>query len=363
GSIGGVAYIFADYASRLFRFGEAVTLLLAVLSILLLTGINILGVTLGKHTQNLLTLLKVMGLGSVILVGLLWGSTVTPLEISPYPVEPGWFATAMILVLWTYSGWHEAAYVVSEVKEPRRNLPRALLLGTAAVTIVYLAFNAGVLLVLGWEGAKTKGFAMLALAQALGEHGAVIMSVLVMVSALGAINGMIFTTARIYSEFGADHRLFRRLGDWSSRWGTPVRALVTQGAISIAFLVGVTGIVNLIAGDDKLLTVRAGFENMIYTTAAVFWLFFLLTGVSLIVLRFKDPDTDRPFRVPLYPVLPILFSACCGYMVYGAATFKPIETLIGFGLLVLGLAFYFLPQKLSAKPAPLPREPEPAGVG
>ncbi len=363
GSIGGVAYIFALYANRLFHFGEAVTLLLALLSILLLTGINILGVTLGKHTQNLLTLLKVIGLGSVILVGLLWGSPVAPLEESPWSVEPGWFAVAMILVLWTYSGWHEAAYVVAEVKDPRRNVPRALILGTLVVTVVYLAFNAGVLLVLGWEGAKAKGSPLLVLAQALGAHGAVIMSVLIMVSALGAINGMIFTTARIYSEFGADHRLFHALSRWSGRWGTPVRSLVTQGAISSVFLVGVTFLVNLLAGEDKLLTVRAGFDKMIEVTAAVFWLFFLLTGVSLMVLRKKDPDTYRPFRVPLYPVLPILFCAWCGYMVYGAVTFRMLESAIGFGLLVLGLAFYFLPQKLSPKPAPVPREPEPAGVG
>ena len=106
---------------------------------------------------------------------------------------------------------------------------------------------------------------------------------------------------------------------------------------------------------------RDGLEAMIAVTAAVFWSFFFLTGLALFILRTKDADVPRPFRVPLYPILPIVFCGWCGYMVFAAIEYKRLESLIGLGLLVAGLPFYFMPE--TRRPASIPKEPEPAPVG
>ncbi len=133
----------------------------------------------------------------------------------------GWFATAMIFALWAYSGWNEAAYIVAEVKDGRRNIPLALILGTSAVTIIYLAVNAAFIFALGFERSRGTAVPAEVLGLAWGAQGSRAISILIMISALGAINGMIFTTARIYSEFGNDHRLFQPISKWSKRWGRP----------------------------------------------------------------------------------------------------------------------------------------------
>src|SRR4029077_1735610 len=131
----------------------------------------------------------------------------------------------------------------------RRNIPLALILGTALVTVIYLTINVAFLFAVGFERARGQAVPAEVLSLAWGGYGARAISILIMISALGAINGMIFTTARIFSEFGSDHRLFQPLSKWSRRWGTPVRALVTQAILSLALLVGVSIWVSL---DAKL---------------------------------------------------------------------------------------------------------------
>jgi basic amino acid/polyamine antiporter, APA family len=136
-----------------------------------------------------------------------------------------------------------------------------------------------------------------------------------------------------------------------------VRALIVQGFISGAMIVGVA-----LVADVRM--ARTELDAMISVTAAVFWGFFLLTGLALFVLRHHDAQTPRPFRVPFYPVLPILFCCCCAYMVYGSIHYKPLESLIGVLILLAGLPFYFIPKKRRPLPAPAPEpEPEPESVG
>jgi amino acid transporter len=346
GSIALFGYLFADYADRLWNLGPRWSLVFSAGSIIVLTWINILGVGLGTRTQNLLTFAKMAGLAAIVFVGFAWSTPRVSMSSHAVAAEPGWFATAMILVLWTYSGWHEAAYIVAEVKNPRRNLPLALILGTAAVTGVYLLVNGAVLVALGFEGAKPSekvdSVAVVAkvLFRALGSNGPAAVNLLVMVSALGALNGMIFTSARIYSEFGTDHRLFGVLSRWDPRLGTPVRALIVQGVLSVCLAT----VVSVVWGGQK------GFEALIDSTAAVFWLFFLLTAIALIVLRAREPEVARPFRVPFYPVLPLVFCAWCAYMVVGAIQYRPWQSLLGASIFLVGLPLYLLPRQQSSQP-------------
>jgi APA family basic amino acid/polyamine antiporter len=354
-SIGAFAYVFATYAHSLWDIGNHGILILALASVVALTAINILGVTLSATAQNVLTVTKIAGLVGIIVVGILYGSR-DNLVTQRQGGKEGWFALTMIWVLWAYAGWHEAAYIAAEVKNGRRNIPLALVLGTVAVTVIYLLVNIAFLLAVGLEVGPKQILAEDVVKHAWPTSGGHAISLLIMISSLGAINGMVLTTARIYSEFGADHRLFRPLSHWSRSWETPVRALVVQGVISVALIVGVA----LFA--DVREEARSGLDALIAVSAAVFWAFFFLTGIALFVLRSKDGDTPRPFRVPLYPVLPLVFCGWCAYMIYGAIQYKPLESLIGLLILVSGLPFYFIPKKIrpAAMPAPLP---EPVASG
>jgi amino acid transporter len=345
GNIAGLAYIFGASASSLFGFSGTAVFLLAAGAVLLLTLVNILGVRLGTRTQNILTIAKVLGLLLLVAVGIFWTNAEPSTVGTPAPREDMWFLYGMIFVLWTYSGWHEAAYVVAEAKNRTRNIPLALILGTAIVTVIYVLVNSAYLLALGVDGVKQKDLAVNLLDLAWPGYGSGFMDVLIMISALGAMNGMIFTTARLYSEFGKEHRVFKLISHWSKRMRTPVRAL----AVQCLFSLGMIGGVWWIGLNEDRTTGDTSFDRTVQLTVVVFWSFFCLTGVALILLRERDPDTPRPFKVPGYPVLPLIFCGFCAYIVFGTIL-KDYErgrweTVIGVGIMILGLPFYFLPPK------------------
>ncbi|MFO0967026.1 MAG: amino acid permease [Gemmataceae bacterium] len=359
GSIGAVAFVFASYAARLMDMGPDAIVWLAAGAVLILTLINILGVTLGKGAQNLLTLAKVLGLVAIIVFGFGWRTPPHPdpegsltAGVSRLALEPGWLAASTIYVLWTYAGWQEAGYVATEIRNPARNIPRALIIGTLGVTLIYVLVNLALLNSLGADGAKRTSAVSDVIANVLPTGGGQFLQVLIVISALGALNGMIFTTARIYREFGADHRLFQPLSQWDWRFGTPLRALLVQGGISLGLIIGIGSIWD---GNKA-------FDKAVVATAAVFWLFFALTGAALFALRAKDRDIHRPFRTPLYPWLPTVFVAMCVGMIVGAILEEALLSLFGALLLVAGLPFYYWPRRSGeAHAQPQPLEPQPVG--
>jgi len=177
------------------------------------------------------------------------------------------------------------------------------------------------------------------------------MSVLVMVSALGAIQGLIFTGSRVYASVGADHRVFALLGRWHPRLGAPIWALVAQGAVSLALILAVgtaggRGALDAVlrgAGLEALPWRRfgGGFDTLVAATAPVFWLFFGLTGAALPLLRWRDPRTERSFRVPLYPWVPLAFCATCGAMLWASASYAGGIALLGAVPVAAGLLPYW----------------------
>jgi basic amino acid/polyamine antiporter, APA family len=276
----------------------------------------VVGVRQGKWTQNLLTTIKALGL--LLIVGAAF--TAKP---APAPLESGGtlpFSLALIFVLFTYGGWNEMAYVAGEVRNPRKNIVRALFLGTAAVTLLYLMVNAAFLHTLGYEGLKaSKAVATDTVATVWPQTAGVLISALICLSALGAVNGLVFTGARISYAVGQDHRLFGHLGRWHPRFGTPAVALIVQGLIAVILIVAL-----------------GSFIDAILYTAATVYTFYLASTIAVIVLRFKDPHRERPYRVLAYPVTPLVFAGVCGFLIYSAVTYKPMIALSACGLLALG---------------------------
>lgn len=351
GSTGAMAFTFADYAIPLFGWETGWGVLLAVAAVGLLTAINLLGVVCGKVTQNLLTVVKVVGLTAIIIAGFTYGNTVSFSQTAT--AGGGGFGFAMVMVLYAFGGWNDAAFVAAEVKDRKRNIPRALILGTTGITVVYLLINGGYLMVLGFDGIRSS-FTPAAdtMKVAFGDHGAKAITVLVMISALGAINGLIFTGSRVYSTLGSDYGLFAWLGKWNHKLDAPIWSLLAQGAVSLAMIIAVGTEGGRVAIDSSLTAVQfgtidwakygGGFGTLVAATAPVFWTFFLLTGLSLFSLRDKDPNIERPFSVPFYPFLPFVFCLTCTYMLYSAVMWAERLTLLGAVPVLLGIPLYFL---------------------
>jgi len=333
GSIAAMSFVFSDYMTRIAPLGPRSSVVYAVCIVGLLSLVNVRGVREGKWTQNALTVSKVLGISMIVLIGAF--SALTPgSSPSASPISSGSFPLAMIFVLWTYGGWHENAYIAAEVKEPQRNIPRSLLFGTGLVTLMYLAINWAFLRGLGFQQVRaSQAVAADVLSLSFGSAGAHLMVILVAVSALGAVNGQIFTGARISYALGQDHRVLSRLGTWSERFGTPTWALITQALITMTLIVTIGS--------------RDGFEALVKYTAAVFWFFFLLTGVSLFVLRWKDREQARPYLVIGYPLTPLVFCMSSAYMLYGSLSYAPQESLLGAAIVLVGLPLYWLSSRKS----------------
>jgi basic amino acid/polyamine antiporter, APA family len=327
GSVALLAFVFGDYASQLLRLGPHSSALYAGLLVVALTLLNVLGLRHGTRTQNLLTLLEVGGLLALVAVGLFVAPAASP---GPAPAAvagaapaPAW-GLVMVFVLLTYGGWNEAAYLSAEVKGRGHPLLRALLWSLGIVTLLYLLVNAALLRGLGVAAmGQSEAVAADLMQRGLGTRGALVLSALIALSALTSANATLFTAARTNYALGRDFPAFRLLGSWNARTGSPVNALLVQGAITLALV---------LLGSAT----RQGFQTMVEYTAPVFWLFFLLTGVSLFVLRRREPHARRPFRVPLYPLSPLLFCATCAYLLYASLAYTGLGALVGVAVLGLG---------------------------
>ncbi|MBA3571576.1 MAG: amino acid permease [Pyrinomonadaceae bacterium] len=332
GSIALLSFVFGDYASQLLRLWEYSPSIYAALLIVTLTGLNVLGVHVGTRTQNLLTAVEVFSLVVVIVAGLILIESPAPAVASASAAQQGSEAAiglAMVFVLLTYGGWNEAAYISAEMSG-RRGVARALLLSIGIITGLYLLVNWAYLRGLGLSGvAGSEAVAADLMQRAVGQHGAQFVSLLVAISALTSANATIFTGARTNYAFGRDFRLFRFLGRWHTPGNTPTNSLLVQGAIALALvLIGTL--------------TRRGFATMVEYTAPVFWFFFFMVGLSLIVLRIKEPDTARPFRAPFHPLLPLAFCASCLYMLQASIAYTGIGALVGVAVLLAGLPVFWL---------------------
>jgi amino acid transporter len=322
GSIALLAFVLGDYATAVVPLGPYSTAVYAAVVVAVLTLLHVGGIPRTVFTQNLLTAVEVLGVVLVIVVGLV--APGGPPAAATAAGTPAGFGLVMVFVLLTYGGWNEASYVSAEVRDPGRNMARALVLSILVVTVLYVLVNVALVRGLGLAGlAASKAPAADLLERLTGRGTAVLVSVMVVVSTLTSINATIFTGARSAYAVGRDFAPFRFLGSWHPARQTPVNALVVQAAMALVLiLIGAL--------------TRRGFETMVEYTAPVFWAFILLAGVALFVLRRRDPGRPRPFRVPFYPVTPLLFCATCVYLLYSSLAYTGFGALLGVGVVLAG---------------------------
>lgn len=325
GSIALLAFVFGDYMTRVLPLGDQSSTIYAVLIVVVLTAVNVAGLRESSRTQNVLSALLVLGLLMVIVGGFISPSSGAAPAPEPSSQVPALFGTALLFVLFTFGGWNEAAYISAEVKGGARSIVKVLVIALGVVTLVYLLFVTALLAGLGFDGLKSsKAVAADVARNAFGAVGEKAIGAIVALAALTSINATMIVAARTNYSLGNDWPVFAFMSRWNRERDAPVTAFVATGVISLALV--------LLAAVNK-----SGVKFMVDFTAPVFWFFFLLTGIALFVLRFREPHVARPFRVPMYPVLPIVFVGTCAFLLYRSLQFTLQNEAVQAALIVMGL--------------------------
>jgi APA family basic amino acid/polyamine antiporter len=317
------------------RFG--IQQIVAVAVILLFAGVNSRGIETGGRVQWIATVAKVGGIAIIVLGAFFLSRTGSfqhlklPVTAGIAPAGLGAFGAAMIAALWAYQGWSNVPMVAGEIEKPERNIPRALIYGMLIVILVYLITNLAYFYALPFSEIITSNSTAYRdalpvaarAAQTVSSHGAQIVSIAFIISAIGALNGITMMNARVPYAMARDGLFFRLLGNLSPTSRVPVNAIWFQGIWAC------------------VLALSGTFDQI--TTAAIFgvWVFTALVGSSLFILRNKLPAAPRRYRTPGYPVVPTLFVLVALWLVVNTLTAYPVESVAGLALIALGLPFYF----------------------
>lgn len=322
GAIAALSVAFTTYLSVLFEMSDTTKLMTAIAAILLLTAVNIFGVRNSGALASIFTLLKLAGIALIVLAGFFLSGKVN--------VRPDWFALhsqsdmtnafglALIGVLWSYGGWQHASFMAGETRNPGSTVPKAMVLGTIVVTLVYLLANIAYmkLMPVGDIAASHR-----LAADALGKifaWGGVFVAITIIISTFGTIGIYTMSAPRIYYAMAADGLFFKKLAYLHPVWKTPVYAIALQSGWAIL-----------------LLLVWKKFGSLISFVSFIDYIFFLLGGISLMILRGKYPEAIRPYKTWAYPLPPLIFVVIIAWFLVTVLMGKPQEA--GAGLLILGM--------------------------
>lgn len=339
GAIAAVAVTFADYALALFGAPGGLTVPVAVGAIVLLAGINYVGVRPAAITQNVFTLLKLFALAVLIAAGLFLASNGPTFPPSNGPTGReavglwgvvGAVGTALVPILFTYGGWQQTNFIAEEIVDPERNLPRALVLGVAIVVLVYLLANVAYLRVLGADGlARSTAPAADVMERLLGPAGGQLIAAGIAVSTFGFLDLVILVTPRVLQAMAADGVFFRRIAVLHPVHRTPAAAIVVLAACAI------------------VLTLSGTFGQLVDYVTFGDWIFFGLTAAGLFIYRSRDaaPAAAGAFRVPGYPWTPAVFVLAAAYVVVSAVVSNPGNAAIGVLIIGAGVPAFLLWQR------------------
>jgi APA family basic amino acid/polyamine antiporter len=334
-ALGGMAIVFGEYALRTAGVDPAThvfaarAIAAAVIAVAAVT--NIRGVVLGASIVGFSTAAKIAALAVIALsafaLGGAHGAHLSHLAVSSAStsaVSVGSIGLALVSVLYAYDGFGDVAFAGGEVSNPGRNLPRAIILGTVAIIVVYVLTNVAYLYVLPVDEVARSPLVAADVMQAVfGRAGAVAVSLVVMISTFSAVNGVTLSAPRIFFAMAEDRLFFSALGRVHSRFHTPYVAILISALLGMALVMSRT------------------FEALSNTMVLAVWPFYALTVASLFRLRRRRPDAVRPYRVAGYPFVPAIFIATVVWFIVNALITAPISTTMTFALILLGLPVYF----------------------
>jgi len=323
GAIAAVATVFVEYAGAALGVTPSDPRPYAVGTIVFLTGINWFGIRAGSLTQNILTVLKLLAISALIVIGLVARGAPEPVAPSP-PIDPIVLMGALMPVLFSYGGWYYINDIAGELKEPQRNLPRALIYGMLLVAACYILANVAYLAVLGHDGfAASKAPAADLMRHVLGEPGARLIAAGIAISTLGFCNISVIGAARVFQVMGADGVFFRSAGKLHPKWRSPNVALLLLAAWSIA------------------LALTGTFDQLLNYSTVGDWLGIAAVIATLFWYHHRQGGEAVSFRVPLYPFLPVLFLIVVAWIVAVTCWRNPHDALWGVLITIAGLPVYF----------------------
>ena len=315
--------------------------LIAVISILALTAVNYFGIKSGVVVQNIFTFLRLASVAGIIILGLALGKKAGIMNASElFSGEAGFsfntlklFGVALIAVLWTYDGWYSVNCTAEEIKKPEKNIPLGLLLGCLSVAVVYLLMNLVYIMALPVD--KMKGVARigeLASTQLFGPSITFFISAVIMISIFGCLTATIIYGPRVYYAMAEEGSFFRSMTYIHPRYHVPSKALVGQAIWS------------------ALLCLSGTFQDLYEYVVFALVIFFALTGFAVIILRFKQPEKNRPYRAWGYPVLPLIFVLINLAIFVNTVAAQPLKSLIGMIMIAIGIpAFLYWKRKADRK--------------
>jgi len=330
-SLGAIATVFAEYLLRSLGVNPelpanvALVHYVAAAAIALNTVVSVRGVDWSAVLVNATTVARYGALGLLVVAAFVAGHGDFGHYVAPGgEVRVGLFGLALVSVLWAYDGWGDLSYVSGEVKDPERNLPRALLLGTLGVVAIYLAANAAYLYLIPIERMAQSPLVAADAAEAiLGRLGVGLVAVVVIISTFGTLAGSMLTGPRIIYAMSEEGLFFKALGRSHPRYRTPATAILLTGALGVGFVLLRT------------------FEQLADAFVLGIWPFYALAAAAVFVLRRRRPDARRPVRTWGYPVVPILFVAAAAFLLINALV-TDRNSLIPFGVIAAGIPVYWV---------------------
>ncbi len=336
-SIAAIATVFAIYFKRLVPGVPLSEGIIAAVLSLVFCGLNIVGVVLGARIQRTLTFAKVGALVALVVFAIFYQegswSNLSPIWAAP---SGGWqigaFALAMASVMWTYEGWADGPTIAGEVKDIRRDLPRALLIGTGMVTLIYILLNAAYVYVMSIPGIAASESVAVDMAQrTMGQYGGLFVTLLILASTAGSVNGSVIGASRVCFAMSREGLFFESVGRVHKRLQTPANALVIIGVMTAAYC--------LLGTFDQLVRY--------FVFIAMIW--FVMNIVGVFILRARRPNVERPFRVPGYPVTPAVFLIVILGLMYQLFYENTRDSLIGLGVLALSFPTYWIWRRFHQK--------------
>jgi basic amino acid/polyamine antiporter, APA family len=332
GATAAVAVAFAQYVAPLVGLPQALVPWLAAAVMLLLAGFHALGVRPGAVVINVITFGKVLVLAALIVSVFVAAPHASGLKLTPL-APPGVhgllllsaFFAGLVPAMFSYGGWQNVNFVAEEVREPQRNLPRAILLGVVCVIVLYVGANVAYLHVLTAPVlAASRTPAADAATVVFGSLGGRLIGALVVVSTFGFLNLALLTAPRVYYAMAADGLFFRALARLHPRFRVPVAAILLQGGLAAGF------------------ALTRSYERLLSYVVFADWIFFSLAGVALIVFRRKLPAAPRPFPAPAYPWVPLAFTAVGAGIVFNLFITSAGDAWLGTAVLLAGVPAFFL---------------------
>jgi APA family basic amino acid/polyamine antiporter len=328
GSVATLGAAFARYVQEFIPLGTGAAKLVAIAMIALVAWVNVRGTRRGADVQNWSTGVKVGALLLVSVLILMAGSGFRGAEVRVFdtPLSGQILSgagVAVVAVLWAYEGWHYVTFSAGETIDPQRNFARGIVVGTIAVVVVYLLANIGYVAALGPAGvAQSTRVAADAVSSLFGEGWGRLVTIPILVSIFGAANGIALTEPRVFYAMARDGLFFQKLAEVHPRFGTPAFAILASAAWSM------------------VLAASGTFEQLLTYVVFAGWAFYALAAASVFVYRRKHPDLPRPFRVPGYPVTPIVFIAVSTVIVLNTLISQPVQALLGLGIILIGTPAY-----------------------